>query len=221
MQPSDSLPPSAAAPVPLADGLPRCGRFFCAAWADDTCARQRVVRRRRVTGSPQDRDGSRRGEGLPGAWAVLFVRAMVEHPAGDVPLLAQFSQGSLLPSGHSAPSASRKSRGFGAAFPWPTRSRAYASPALFRRLSQGSLPTWAGSPLVGRDLHPLDDTQSFMKASPPPIPFDQQSLVALNCLSAGGLKARSVCRQWTPPAHHHTCTRREHAPFPCLRSACL
>src|SRR5439155_12020995 len=63
------------------------------------------------------------------------------------------------------------------------RSRAYASPALFRRLSQGSLPTWAGSPLVGRDLHPLDDTQSFMKASPPPIPFDQQSLVALNYLS--------------------------------------
>src|SRR5262252_5188652 len=31
----------------------------------------------------------RRGEGLPGAWTVLFVRAMVEHPAGDTPLLAQ------------------------------------------------------------------------------------------------------------------------------------
>src|SRR5438093_11424218 len=62
------------------------------------------------------------------------------------------------------------------------RSRAYASPALFRGLSQGSLPTWAGSPLVGRDLHPLDDTQSFMKASPPPISFDQQSLVALHFL---------------------------------------
>ena len=88
MQPSDSLPPSVVAPVPLADGLPRCGRFFCAVWADDTCARLRVVRRRRVTGSPQDRDGSRRGEGLPGAWTVLFVRAMVEHPAGYVSLLA-------------------------------------------------------------------------------------------------------------------------------------
>jgi hypothetical protein len=56
--------------------------------ADDTCARQRVVRRRRVTGSPQDRDEARRGEGLPGYGAVLFVRAMVEHPAGYVPLLA-------------------------------------------------------------------------------------------------------------------------------------
>ena len=30
MQPSDSLPPSATAPVPLAGGLPRCGRLFCA-----------------------------------------------------------------------------------------------------------------------------------------------------------------------------------------------
>ena len=100
------------------------------------------------------------------------------------PLLAHFTQGSLLPSGNSAPWASGKTIGFGAACPWPTCSRASASPALFRRLSQGSLPTWAGSPLVGRDLHPLDDIQSFMKVSPPPIPFDQQSLVALNFLSA-------------------------------------
>jgi hypothetical protein len=37
-------------------GLPRGGRFFCALRADDTCARQRVVRRRRVTGSPLHRD---------------------------------------------------------------------------------------------------------------------------------------------------------------------
>jgi hypothetical protein len=39
MQPSDSLPPSATAPVPLASGLPRCGRLFYATWADNTCAR--------------------------------------------------------------------------------------------------------------------------------------------------------------------------------------
>jgi len=39
MQPSDSLPPSATAPVPLASDLPRRGRLFCASWADDTCAR--------------------------------------------------------------------------------------------------------------------------------------------------------------------------------------
>ena len=50
---------------------------------------QRAVRRRRVTGSPHNRSVSRRGEGLPGYGAVLFVRAMVEHPAGYHPLLAQ------------------------------------------------------------------------------------------------------------------------------------
>jgi hypothetical protein len=44
-------------------GLPRCGRSFCATRADDTCARLRAVRRRRVAGSPPRRDSSRRGEG--------------------------------------------------------------------------------------------------------------------------------------------------------------
>ena len=85
--------------------------------ADDPCARQRVVRRRRVTGSPQDRDGARRGEGLPGAWTVLFVRAMVAHPAGDGPRLAHLTERLLWPSGHAAPWASGKMRGFEAAYP--------------------------------------------------------------------------------------------------------
>jgi hypothetical protein len=44
------------------------------------------------------------------------------------------------------------------------------------------LPARAGSPLAGRVSHPLDDEQSFMKASPPPIPFDQPCLVALHFL---------------------------------------
>ena len=77
----------------------------------------RAVRRRRVTGSPHNRGVSRRGEGLPGYGAVLFVRAMVEHPAGDVPLLAHLTERLLWPSGHSAPWASGKVRGFGAACP--------------------------------------------------------------------------------------------------------
>jgi len=184
MQPSDSLPPSATAPVPLACGLPRCGRFFCASEADDTCARERVVRRRRVTGSPQNRDEARRGEGLPGYEAILFVRAMVEHPAGYGPLLAQITQRSLWPSSNPALSASGKVRGFGAAFPWPARSHAYASPIPFLKPSQGLLPARVGSPLAGRVSHSLDDTQSFMETLQPPIPFDPQGLVALNFLSA-------------------------------------
>ena len=77
----------------------------------------RVVRRRRVTGSPYRRSVSRRGEGLPGSGAVLFVRAMVEHPAGYVSLLAHHTEKPLLPSGKSGPWASGKVRGFGAACP--------------------------------------------------------------------------------------------------------
>jgi hypothetical protein len=85
--------------------------------ADDTCARHVPCV---GDGSPALRStgvSSRRGEGLPGYGAVLFVRAMVEHPAGDVPLLAHVAQRTLWPSGTSGPWASGKGRGFGAACP--------------------------------------------------------------------------------------------------------
>jgi hypothetical protein len=59
--------------------------------------------------------GSRRGAGLPGSWTVLFLRAMVEHPAGYAPRLAHCAPRALLPSRHAAPWASGKRRGFGAA----------------------------------------------------------------------------------------------------------
>ena len=168
MPPSDSLPPSAPAPVPLAGGLPRCACLFYAPWADDTCTRRRVVRRRRVTGSPPHRNVSRRGEGLPGYGAVLFVRAMVEHPAGYGPLLAHTTEKPLLPSGKSGPWASGKMIGFGAACPmahtFACLRIADGLSATVARLATGR----AGSPLAGRDSHPLDDRQHFMEASYPP-----------------------------------------------------
>ena len=110
--------------------------------ADNTCAHQRVVRRRRVTGSPLYRDGSRRGEGLPGAWAVLFVRATVEHPARYGPLLAYLTERLIWPSGHSAPWTSGKMIGFRAACP-VARTFAYlriadATSGTVARLATGS-----------------------------------------------------------------------------------
>ena len=113
----------------------------------------------------------------------LFVRAMVEHPAGYGPLLAHRTERLLWPSGNSAPWASGKMIGFGAACPM-ARTFAYlriaeAISGTVARLATGP----AGSPLAGRVSHPLDDTQSFMKVSPPPIPFDQPCLVALKILS--------------------------------------
>ncbi len=80
--PPTSSPPSAATSVPLAHGLPRCRSLF---FAGRACSCQHAARRRRITGSPQDRVRSRRGKDLPGYWAVPFVRAMVEHPAGYDP----------------------------------------------------------------------------------------------------------------------------------------
>jgi len=185
--PPTSSPPSAAASVPLANGLPRCRSLFCARRA---CACQHAARRRRVTGSPQDRIPSRRGEDLPGYWAVLFVRAVVEHPAGYDP------SSPLLPFGKihgEVVVAFRENRTLGirvdiafeAATPRLTRSRAYASPASLPGPAQGSLPARAGSPLAGRDSHPLDDESKFHGViASPPIPIDQQSLVALFLLRA-------------------------------------
>ncbi len=143
---------------------------------------QRVVRRRRVSGSPLHRGLSRRGEGLPGYETVLFVRAMVEHPAGYNPLLAQIAQGTVIAFEEIQHARHPGSIGFGAAVPRPARSHAYASPNMFPSSAQGLLPARAGSPLAGQDSHLLDDERSFMVASHPPIPFDPQGLVALICL---------------------------------------
>src|SRR2546425_3388538 len=99
-------------------------------------------------------------------------------------------RGALLPSMKSSTLGIRKDIGFGAAVPRPARSSAYASPAVSPRPAHGWLPARAGSPLAGQDSHLLDDKQSFMKASHPPIPFDPQGLVALNVLYTRDAKKR-------------------------------
>ncbi len=165
MQPSDSLPPSATAPVPLASGLPRCGRLFCASWADDPCAHNVPCV---GDSSPALRKtGVCRGEARasqvtgPSSSCVPWSNT----PPDTIPYSPENSRrGWLLPSGKTGPSASGKAIGFGAAFPWPTCSHAYASPAVFPRQAQGLLPARAGSPLAGQDSHLLDDTQSFMES---------------------------------------------------------
>jgi len=173
MQPSDSLPPSATAPVPLARGLPRCRRLFYAPRrADDTCARTRVVRRRRVTGAPRHRDWSRRGEGLPGYGTVLFICAMVEHPAGAPPPRPDdtYAKGCCCLQVNQDPRPPGRLEVSGPHVPWPTCSHAYASPTPFLGSSPGLLPAQAGSPLAGRVLHPLDGRRSFLKLSHPHSP---------------------------------------------------
>ncbi len=58
-------------------------------------ARGHAARRRRVVGSPWAGLFTRRSEGLPGFWAVLFLRAVVEDPAGCGPLLAHDAEAAV------------------------------------------------------------------------------------------------------------------------------
>ncbi len=81
-----------------------------------------------------------------GYWAVLFVRALVVHPAGYVLLLAHSRRSHCCLRYIPALSASGKAISFGAAVPRPARSPAYASPHVFPRPAQGSLPAGQARP---------------------------------------------------------------------------
>ena len=112
---------------------------------------------------------------------------MVQHPAGldlSSPLLLfeKIHGEAVIAFTQHRTLGIRNGIAFEAKNPRPTHSRAYASPISLPRPSPGSLPTRAGSPLAGRDSHPLDDKRNFMESSHPPIPIDQQSLVALKFL---------------------------------------
>jgi hypothetical protein len=183
MQPSDSLPPSATAPVPLAGGLPRGGRFFCALKADDTCARQRAVRRRRVPGSPQNRTvveerrGPPRVRGHPLRTCGGRTPRRISSPprpsvAGDHCGLRVFQHarhpGRLEVSGPQS---------HGPHVHVPPHRRWHVG----HRRKASDRP---GSPFAGQVFHPLDDTQHFMEDVRPPIPIDPQGLVALEFLSS-------------------------------------
>src|SRR4029453_14647875 len=111
---------------------------------------------------------------------------MVEHPAGykAPPRPGKLDAGVVVAFDEIQLSRHPGSIGFGAAVPRPARLHAYASPIPFLESAQGLRPALAGSPLAGRGFPPPGRKQSFIKASPPPIPFDQQSLVALTFLSS-------------------------------------
>jgi hypothetical protein len=143
-------------------GLCPCGPTTRAP-ADASCAGDPAPARRHTGVS------SRRGEGLPGSGTVLFMRALVAHPAGDTspPRPEQpLHTGVVVPCEAIQRSRPPGSRGFGAAVPRPARSPASASLTTpFLASAPGLRPARAGSPLTGRIAHPLDDARSFMKSS--------------------------------------------------------
>ena len=144
--PTPSLP-SAAAPV-IPRQRPTSVRRSCSS-PPHRCPRQPVQRRRHFyPGSPQAGSLPRRNEGIPGAWAILFVRAVVIDPAGcdhPSPVLGEvavaFRRVNTL--------GTRKHVSFVATYPRPTRSRAYASPNPLPSPAQGSLPAGRAHPWPG------------------------------------------------------------------------
>ena len=120
------------------------------------------------------------------------MRAVAQHPAGLDPssplLLFEKIHGEAgFAFAQSKTLGIRNGIAFEAKYPRPTRSRAYASLIPLPRPSPGSLPARAGSPLAGRDSHPLDGESKFHEVIAPPFPFDQQGLVALEFLAAFSL----------------------------------
>ena len=170
MPPSDSLPPSATAPVPLSNGLPRCGRFVLCpkgptTRAPATCRASETGHRLSVTPEcVEERRGPPRLRDRPLRTCHGRTPRRRHLPPGPEDTYAGGCYGLQVKQDPRPPGRLEVS---GPHAPWPTRSHAYASPTTFLGSSQGLLPAQAGSPLAGRVLHPLDDRRSFMKLSHP------------------------------------------------------
>ena len=74
--------------------------------------------------------------------------------------------------------------------------------------AQGSLPTRAGSPLVGRVSHPLDDERNFIESSHPRLPSDQPCLVATAPLAPSGKAARAPLPAGSLRFHERAASRQ-------------
>ena len=158
-----------------------------------------------MTGSPSDRNLPRKDKDLPGYWAVLFVRAVVQHPAGYEPssplLLFEKIHGE-------AAIAFAQDRTLGIRDGYSFRGHDPTAHTLaclrfagtvtgaVARLATGS----GGLTLAGRVSHPLDDESKFHGViASPPIPIDQQSLVALFFLPAvDSARAAASTQPMTP-----------------------
>ena len=104
---------------------------------------------------------TRRKKGLPGAWAVLFQRAVGSDPAGCASRLAQRVETASAFRLHNA-LGTQNERYFVAVTP-TAHSLACLRIGVFVTADAARLATGVGgSPFTGRVSHPLDGKQSFM-----------------------------------------------------------
>ena len=102
--------------------------------------------------------------GLPGAWTVLLLRAVVVHPAGSgfpSPYWRGNRRG-LQAKRHPQHPGRHNFRGC-----FPTAHTLACLRVARRVAAAGARPTtgWAGSPFAGRGSHPLDDEPNFTRSS--------------------------------------------------------
>ena len=104
---------------------------------------------------------TRRKKGLPGAWAVLFQRAVGSDPAGCASRLAHRVETAIAFRLHHA-LGTQNERYFVAVHP-TAHSLACLRIGVFVTADAARLATGVGgSPFTGRVSHPLDGKQSFM-----------------------------------------------------------
>ena len=189
MQPSDSPAPfsrDSGSPCPRPTSmralvLCHCGRRHV---RPSTCRASETGHRRSAQPEGvEDRRGPPRFLGRPLRACQSRTPRRIRASPGPHARRGRWGLPGKQPPGHPG-----RLEGSGPQSPWPTRAYASASPTPLPRPSQGFLPARAGAPFAGRASHPLDDKQSFMKASQPPMPFDQPCLVALFFLSASRLE---------------------------------
>lgn len=181
--PPTPLPPSASASVFPCRGLPS-GQvlFLCGARGPATARAHLHARSVCEDGSPAPRCSGFsfwRGSGLPGYWAVLFMRAANHDTPPGAPSSRPLSRTALLSSCCTSPWTPDISnfRGCTQRLNMLARLRINAIVADDAARLATDLP---GSALVGRVLHPLDDFSEF-RCLPHPISFRTSRAWSLPC----------------------------------------
>ena len=202
MQPSDSL-----ASFGRDFGSPRLrptswDRRFSADCVSDRRVRLQTRQLRRgMTGSPSHRFLPRKSEGLPGYWTVLFVRAVVQHPAGyDLasPLLLFekiYGEAAIAFTKNRTLGIRNKDSFRGHNPTAHTLARLRFADLVTETVAR--LATGSGGLTLGRaGFAPAGQRiEISWSHRSPPIPIDQQGLVALFALSAEAWCPRYVRRR--------------------------
>ena len=141
---------------------------------------------------------TRRKKGLPGAWAVLFQRAVGSDPAGCASRLAHRVETAIAFRLHNA-LGTQNERCFVAVNP-TAYSLACLRIGVFVTADAARLATGVGgSPFTGRVSHPLDGKQSFMTSPHRHSPLTSLAWVA-PCNNASS-KARVTRRLGNESLH--------------------